>query len=411
MTVITGLERFIHHSGLRSGVRRIGLACNHSAVDRHGQHAVTLLSQCDNLDVVRLFSPEHGLWGTAQDMEPVDDGCDACQVDDAIGFASERRWGRDSLSGIPLVSLYGHDEASLRPAVKLLADLDALVFDIQDIGSRYYTYAATMALCLEACADAGTRCIVLDRPNPITGSSVEGNRIRGELQSFVGTIPVPQRHGLTMGELALFYVDQKELSLDLRVISCLEWQRRYWFDETGLLWVFPSPNMPSCTTATVYPGMCLIEATNLSEGRGTTRPFELCGAPYVDGQRLASELQAMNLPGVVFRPHVFKPMFHKHAGEICGGVQLHIVDREAFYPLRTGLAVLWQACRLWPEQFRWRTEQYEFRGDVAAIDLLTGTPLVRQGLKAGVDFTKVYEAACRGGESFEQERELFLLYN
>ena len=391
MTVTTGLERFCEEPALRRGLRRVGVLTNHSAVDRRLRHLLALLGEIDELRLARVFGPEHGVWGAAQDM---------------IAVSS----GSEPLSGAPLVSLYGDKEASLRPDPRHLADLDCLLFDIQDIGTRFYTYTASLALAIEACAEAGTACVVLDRPNPLGGELVEGNLVIEELRSFVGTIPVPVRHGMTAGELALYYNDHFHVGCDLRVVACHGWKRGVWFDSTGLPWVLPSPNMPTLDTAIVYPGACLVEATEISEGRGTTRPFELVGAPWVDGFKLAAELNAMGLAGVAFRPHFFEPTFQKHAGRVCGAVQYHVLDRQAFRPLQSGLAVLWQIRRLWPEQFAWRAAAYEFRSDVPAMDLLCGTPLVRQAMDAGVDFDKVYATACQGGASFGDERRPYLLY-
>jgi uncharacterized protein YbbC (DUF1343 family) len=391
MTVATGLERFMTERSWRKGLRRIGLLTNHSAVDRGLRPAVRVLQECPDLTLARLYSPEHGLWGVQQDMAPVDDTS-------------------DPLTGLPVTSLYGAAEESLRVQPQALSDIDALVFDIQDIGTRYYTYAATLALAMETCAAAGLPCVVLDRPNPITGTMIEGNIGDEALRSFVGTIPVPQRHGLTVGELARVYRQRRSIRCDLRVVPCTGWPRGDWFNLTGLPWVLPSPNMPTLNTALVYPGMCLVEATTLSEGRGTTRPFEICGAPFVEPGRLTSELDAMQLPGAAWRPLFFRPTFHKLAEQVCGGVQLHVLDRTQFLPLSAGLAFIWQVRRLWPEHFAWRPQAYEFRAGTPAMDLLCGTSRVREALDAGLPFDEVYARAVAGGEQFEEERRGILLY-
>jgi len=286
-----------------------------------------------------------------------------------------------------------------------------LVFDIQDVGARYYTYAATMALAMKAAAAAGVRFVVLDRPNPIGGLQVEGGGLEPGLENFCGLYPVPQRHALTVGELARLYNTSFGIGCDLEVVACEGWSRSQYYDETGLPWIMPSPNMPTLDTAIVYPGMCLLEATNLSEGRGTTRPFELFGAPFVDGRALAAELGRSGIEGAVFRPCSIEPTFHKHARQICGAVQIHVTDRRRFDSYRTGLAVLAASRGLWPQDFAWRTEAYEFRDDVPAIDLLTGSPKVREAVDRGEDIDRIVEVARAGAGIYESGRQAALLYD
>ncbi|MGE0872009.1 MAG: exo-beta-N-acetylmuramidase NamZ domain-containing protein, partial [Kofleriaceae bacterium] len=345
MTVQTGLERLIEEGSPLLAGRRVGLLCNPTAVDRQLVHAIELLSRGDRapakVNLTALFGPEHGVRGDAQDMISVDNA-------------------RDVRSNVPVFSLYGSTEASLSPTPEMLEHIDVLVYDIQDIGSRYYTFVWTMVLAMRACAKAGKAFAVLDRPNPLGGSHVEGPTISPGFESFVGLVPCPNRHGLTAGEIARWRHAVENLDLELLVIGMRGWQRDMRFEHTGLPWVMPSPNMPTCDTVLVYPGMCLVEGTELSEARGTTRPFELSGAPYLDSHRLAHDLGAMNLPGVIARPAVFTPMFQKHAGKACGGVQLHVTNPETFRPYRTGVAFLKACYDQSPASFKWRVKAYEF---------------------------------------------------
>lgn len=387
----TGLERLLENPTRWLAKARVGLVANPTTVDSRLRHAAVLLHENPHVDLKILFGPEHGIYGAAQDMIGVEDA-------------------RDPITGLLAVSLYGTNEAELSPQPEHLEQLDLLVFDIQDIGSRYYTYAATMALGMKAAAQAKIGVVVLDRPNPIGGIEVEGGGIEGHLRSFVGLYPVPQRHGMTVGELARLYNEQFGIECDLQVVECEGWSRSEYYDQTGLPWVMPSPNMPTLDTAIVYPGMCLLEGTNLSEGRGTTRPFELFGAPYIDGFRLSQRLSDMDLPGASFRPTVITPAFHKHAGQPCGAIQLHVLDRQEFLPLRTGLAVLVATRELWPDDFSWRTQVYEFRDDVPAIDLLTGRESVREAIDRGCCLDDVMEKVLLGSEDLGRHRREALLY-
>ena len=360
MTVQTGLARLLAEGSSLLAGRRLGLLVNATAVDAELRHAIDLLAGHAELKVTALFGPEHGVRGDAQDMIAVDGG-------------------RDARSGLPIHSLYGSTAASLTPTPAMLDDIDVMVFDIQDVGSRYYTFVWTMVLAMRACAAAGKAFCVLDRPNPIGGVEIEGPGIAAGFESFVGLVSCPNRHGLTAGELARWRHTVERLDLELIVLGMRGWERDMAFDHTGLPWVQPSPNMPTPDTALVYPGMCLVEGTALSEGRGTTRPFELAGAPHLDGHRLAAALTAHALPGVGFRPAVFTPMFHKHHGQACGGVQLHVTNPRTFRPYRTGVAFL-KACRdQAPDRFAWRDKAYEFVDQIPAIDLLAGTDALRRG--------------------------------
>jgi uncharacterized protein YbbC (DUF1343 family) len=369
----------------------VGLVTHPAAVAADLRHAADLLAEAPGVRLAALFGPEHGLLGEAQDL---------------IGVAD----GSDPGSGLRVHSLYGDAFDSLRPTDEQLDGLDALAIDLQDVGSRYYTFQATMLFCLEAAARRKLRTVVLDRPNPIGGTAVEGPLLRPGFESFVGIHPLVTRHGLTIGELARLYQAERGLGGELTVVPCEGWRRDMDFDQTGLPWVLPSPNMPTVDTAFVYPGQCLLEGTNLSEGRGTTRPFELCGGPGVDARRLCRGLHDEGLPGVAFRPAWFRPTFQKCAGRACGGLQVHVLDREAFQPVRTGLAVLAALRDLAREAFAWRREVYEFVADRPAIDLLFGSDRERAALEAGqtaADIARAWEAE---EEAFRARRKPFLLY-
>jgi uncharacterized protein YbbC (DUF1343 family) len=369
--------------------RRVGLVCHPASIDSHLRHASALLAHADGVELVALFGPEHGFTGVAQDLVSV---------------------GHILTGHQRVYSLYGETVESLRPSAKQLDGIDTLVIDLQDVGSRYYTFQATMLYCLEAAAQHGLAVIVLDRPNPLGGVAVEGPTLQPEYESFVGPHPIPIRHGMTIGELALLYRAERNLNVSLEVVPCDGWQRDMLFEETGLPWVLPSPNMPTVDTALVYPGQCLLEGTNLSEGRGTTRPFELCGAPWINSDELAERLEEAQLPGVRFRAACFRPTFHKSAGQDCGGVQLHVTDRWEFQPVRTGLAVLSALRDLSGTQFAWRSEPYEFVDDRLAIDLLFGSDRERLALEAGVPWQKLVEAWKPEEIAFRTRRQAYLLY-
>lgn len=390
--VSTGLDLLGEggHAGLAG--RRVGLVAHAPAVDRRLRSAVDVVAAVPGIRLVAVFGPEHGYHGQAQDLE---------------GIAGEAAAG----SGPRMESLYDGTAASLRPTAAQLGGIDVLLVDLVDIGSRYYTFQATMKYCLEAAAPLGIRVVVLDRPNPIGGVAVEGPALRPAYESFVGAHDIASRHGLTMGELAMLYARDLGLPADaVEVVRCTGWRRGTYGDGCGLPWVLPSPNMPTVDTAVVYPGQCLLEGTNLSEGRGTTRPFEICGAPWIDGAALARRLGSFGLPGVVFRPVTFRPTFQKHAGHDCGGVQLHVTDREAFLPVRTGLALLLEMRRQDPQRFAWRTETYEFVDDPIAIDLLFGSDRERLAIEAGADWREIAAAWEPEERAFAERRRGVLLY-
>lgn len=389
--VTSGLEVLLTEQKHLIAGKRIGLIVNQTSIDRDTVHSIDRIRADPALKLVRLFGPEHGVRGDAQDM---------ISVGDAI----------DARSGASVVSLYGHEESSLAPKAKDLEGLDVLVFDIQDIGSRYYTFIYTMAYCMEAAGKAGIPFIVCDRPNPIGGVYLEGNVLDMAFRSFVGRYPLPVRHGMTAGELAHFFLKHCDVACDLTVVAMQGWQRGDWYEQTGLPWVQPSPNMPTVECALVYPGGCLVEGTNLSEGRGTTRPFHLCGAPWIDPYALADALNAEALPGVRWRPTYFTPMFHKHKGQTCGGAEPHITDREQFLPLLSGIALIKHCRNQDPDRFAWRTEVYEFVKEQLAFDLLAGTARLRQQIEDNASLQEITSGWGEQLASFSKLRDDCLLY-
>jgi uncharacterized protein YbbC (DUF1343 family) len=380
----TGLERVLTEPSLRGRLlgRRFGLLVNQASVTADLTHAIHAL-RAVGLTPERLFGPEHGVWGHAQDME-------------AVGH------GRDPVTGLDTVSLYGHTAESLTPESGVLDGLDVVLIDLPDVGTRYYTFAATAAYLAEAASRAGAEVWVLDRPNPLGGVAVEGNLVEPGYESFVSAFSVPNRHGLTLGELLRYQARFGPSPFEVEVVEVAGWPRAAWHDETGLPWVMPSPNMPALETAALYPGMCLLEATNVSEGRGTTRPFELFGAPWVEAEPLGRALEAMALPGVRFRPAVFQPGFQKWAGCTCFGLQAHVVDRGRLEPYALGLSVLFALRRLYPHDFAWRPDPYEFIAEVPAVDLLCGTSRVREALAAEASREEVLAVALAGAEGWPE---------
>jgi len=389
---MTGLDVLAAESFQRLRGQRIGLVAHPASINSNFRHAADLLAGASGVRLEVVFGPEHGWHGELQDLQPAS--------------------ARETAARAPrAISLYGDSLASLRPTAEQLAGLDALVIDLQDVGARYYTFQATMLYCLEAANATGLRVVVLDRPNPIGGVNIEGPSLAPGFESFVGPHNLPTRHGLTLGELAGLYRAEKGLeNFELEIVSCRGWTRDQFFEETGLPWVMPSPNMPTMQTAVVYPGQCLLEGTNLSEGRGTTRPFELCGAPWVDAEAAAARLNREQLPGIFFRPAWFQPTSQKHSGNRCGGVQLHVLDRRLFQPVRTGLAVLAMLRQFSIEKFQWRTEPYEFISRPIAIDLLFGSGREREALEAGHAWEDIASAWESEEGLFAERRRPFRLY-
>ncbi len=368
--------------------RRVALIANQTSITSGLAYGWDALAGA-GVNLVRIFSPEHGLFSTEQDQ---------------VGVTSE--------PALPcaVASLYGSSYETLTPAPALIGDIDTVVFDIQDVGSRYYTYVNTMAMFMDAIAGRDIEFIVLDRPNPIGGRASEGPLLEDDYRSFVGVFPVPVRHGLTAGELALFHKKSHKLDLDLRVVRMKGWRRGMSFNESGLPWAPPSPNMPTWRTALVYPGMCLLEGTNLSEGRGSTTPFELFGAPWIEPFGFCRELNALEVPGAFFRPVFFKPTFNKHAGTVCGGAFLHVTDVASFRPFLAGVAVVLTALHLYPEHFRFARGVYEFNAVHPAFDLLAGSGALRAMIAGGRTLPDIEASWLEATRRYSLEKQGHHLY-
>lgn len=395
MSVKLGLERLLDEERARIKGRSIGLVAHPASVDRSLRHALPLI-QNSGAELVALFGPEHGIFGDAQDMAAVEGG--------------------DPLGGVRVHSLYGERYEDLTPRAEWLRDLDAIVIDLQDVGSRYYTFIWTAALVMIAAAREGVETIILDRPNPLGGEIVEGRPLDEAYRSFVGLYPIATRHGMTIGEIAQMVRRVERLDEEaLHVVKMEGYRRSMRFEETGAAWVLPSPNMPTLDTAFVYPGGCLIEGTKLSEGRGTTRPFELFGGPGLDAERVAA---ALSIEGAKLRPLAFRPTFQKHAGALIPGFQLHVLDRDRFRSHEAYLRILTECLSSLPPEARYREEEYEYVSDRPAIDLLTGSAEFRvivdrvgDGDASARDDLEAYlEREREGAERFKTEREQDLLY-
>jgi uncharacterized protein YbbC (DUF1343 family) len=389
-TVSSGLEELLHSMLDSYRGARAGIICNPASVNSQYSHALDLLASCPHVRLTTGFGPQHGARQDKQD-----------NMIESEDF-------RDPRLGIPIYSLYG---TYRKPTAEMLADLDVLFCDLVDVGVRIYTFMYTMALAMEACAETGKRFVVLDRPNPIGGRDCEGNILDPCFRSFVGLYPIPMRHGMTLGELALLFNKEFGIGADLDVIQVRGWRREQWLDQTGLPWVMPSPNMPTLDTAAVYPGMVLIEGTMLSEGRGTTRPFEYVGAPYIDPYQFAEYLNASKLPGAHFRPVYFRPTFQKWQDQLCGGIQIHVLDRDVFQPFLAGLAVLKASLELYPGKFQWRQPPYEYEHEKLPIDILLGTNAIRKQLEAGWSLMEIQESWMAELNRFRLIRKGYLLYD
>ena len=369
--------------------KRVGIVCNHASVDRGFDHVVDRLAAADGVTLGAIFGPQHGFRSDVQDN------------------MIETPHRDDPGRRVPVYSLYSETR---EPTADMLHGLDALVIDLQDIGARIYTYIYTMANCMRACARHGVPVIVCDRPNPINGVDVEGGALVPGNESFVGQFPIPMRHGMTIGELARLFNGHFGLGATLEVVKMEGWRREMFADDTGVPWVMPSPNIPTLDTAIVYPGTVLFEGTLLSEGRGTTRPFELVGAPGIEAERFAQQLNALKLPGAFFRPAVFEPTFQKHAKQACGGCQIHVTDRRAFKPVLTGAALIAAFHRAAPERPLWRQPPYEYEHEKLPIDILSGSPALREQIEAGASAGEMGDS-WRGDErAFKELRAPFLLY-
>lgn len=364
---------------------KLGLVINPSSITGTIESTLSVFLK-HGMKIAALFGPEHGIRGEAQDQE------------ECMGFMDEK-------CGAPIYSLYGKH---LAPHRGMLKDVTTIVYDIQCIGTRYYTFKWTLFLLMQKAAQYGKKLVVLDRPNPINGVDLEGPVLERDFESFVGLFPVPVRHAMTIGELSRLFAEKFGIGIELDVIRMKGWERRLWYDETGLPWVAPSPNMPTVRTATVYPGMCLLEGTNLSEGRGTTKPFEYFGAPWLKQDLILEELK--ELPGCKLRPLCFKPLWSKYRGTPCMGFQLHVTDRSHFTPVKAALAIISAVYRTHPDDFKWREPPYEFEERKQPFDILVGNSRIRGMIEKG-DALPAIERACESGmKSFRDLRNQYLLY-
>jgi uncharacterized protein YbbC (DUF1343 family) len=382
-----GIDVLLDSRRLRGS--RVGVVANHASIDRRFRHVVDRVATADNVTLGAIFGPQHGFRSDVQDN----------MIETAHAHDPTRR--------VPVYSLYSETR---EPTAEMLKGLDALVIDLQDIGARIYTYIYTMANCLRVCKRHGVHVIVCDRPNPIAGEDVEGALLESGFESFVGQFPIPMRHGMTMAELARLFNEQFGIGASLEVVKMEGWTRRTYWDATGLPWVMPSPNIPTLDSAIVYPGTVLFEGTMVSEGRGTTRPFELVGAPWIDAERFADAMNALALPGVFFRPAVFEPTFQKHAKQPCGGCQVHVLDRSVFRPVLTGVALLDMFRRFNTSMYAWRQAPYEYEHEKVPFDILSGSDTLRRQIEAETPIAEIAEGWRQDEKTFEKLRSGYLLY-
>jgi len=369
---------------------RVGVVCNHASLDRGFLHIVDRLAAADHLTLAAIFGPQHGFRSDVQD--------------NMIETPHANEPGRR----VPIYSLYSETR---EPTAEMLSGIDVLVIDLQDVGARIYTYIYTMANCMRACARHRIPVIVCDRPNPIGGVDVEGARLVPGFESFVGQFPIPMRHGMTIGELARLFNEVFSIGAQVEVVTMEGWRRDMYADQTGLPWVMPSPNMPTLDTAIVYPGTVLFEGIMLSEGRGTTRPFELVGAPWIEAERFARDMNALGLTGVHFRPAVFEPTFQKHAKQTCGGCQIHVIARHLFKPVLVGVALAGMFRRTNPSKFAWRQPPYEYEHDKMPIDILAGADTLRTQIEADMPAAEIAASWRADEDAFRAVRDRFLMYS
>ncbi len=388
-TVRVGIERLLDEDRSLLAGARVALVSNPASIDSRIRHSTEILGDDPGIELAAIFGPQHGFRSDLQDN------------------MIETPHARDARRRIPIYSLYSETR---EPTPEMLRDIDVLVVDLQDVGTRVYTYVYTMANCMRAAARHGVRVVVCDRPNPVGGTAVEGAILRPDCTSFVGQFPIPLRHGMTIGEIARLFNQEFSIGAALDIVPLEGWRRSMYFDDTGLPWVMPSPNIPTLDSTIVYPGAVLFEGTMLSEGRGTTRPFELIGAPWIDGDSLAAAMNARGLPGVHFRPTFFEPTFQKHARETCGGCQLHVTDRQAFQPVRAAVELLDEFRRQNPPAFAWRQPPYEYEHDKWPIDILYGSDRLRTTVDNGGDVSKLIASWREEEEGFRKTREKYLLY-
>ena len=387
--ITLGLEKILNEQIHLLKNQKIGLICNQASINHYFQHAADLFFEHPDINLVALFGPQHGIRGDVQDN------------------MIETGHTYDKTTGLPVFSLYSETR---EPTEEMLSGIDTLVFDLQDVGCRVYTFIYTMANAMRACAAYGKKFIVCDRPNPINGENIEGNLLEKGHESFVGQFPIPMRHGLTVGELAELFNEEFALNCDLQVVTMDGWQREFYFDETDAPWAMPSPNMPTIDTTVVFPGTVFLEGTQISEGRGTTRPFEIIGAPFIDGREYAKALFSLELPGVKFRSINFLPTFQKHANHNCEGVFIHITDRRIFEPVITGLAIIKTAFDLYQKDFAWKIPPYEYVFDRNPFDVIAGTFKVREALEQKKSIEEIKVNWTEDQTLFLGKRERYLLY-
>lgn len=387
--IVLGVEKLLSDRTNLLGGARIGLVCNQASVNHDLRHVADLFHEHREIKLTALFGPQHGIRGDVQD--------NMIETEHAV----------DPVTRLPIYSLYSETR---EPTEEMLKDVDVLVFDMQDVGCRIYTFVYTLANCMRAAKRFGKKVIACDRPNPINGSQVAGNVLDPAFASFVGQFPIPTRHGMTVCELGRMFNEHFDIGADLECVPMEGWSRELWFDETNAPWVIPSPNMPSVAAATVFPGTVHVEGTQLSEGRGTTLPFELVGAPYVDPERVAKKLARLNLPGVYFRSCVFRPTFQKHAHQSCGGVQLHVTDRAAFEPVISGIAVVKMIHDLYRDDFKWKLPPYEYEYEKNPFDVIAGTSSLREAFERGDSLDEIESSWQQPLAEFKSVREGCLIY-
>jgi uncharacterized protein YbbC (DUF1343 family) len=384
-----GIERLREERSELIKGARAGLVCNQASVDHELNHSADILRGLDGINLTTLFGPQHGIRGDVQDN------------------MVETPHTVDRETGLPVYSLYSETR---EPTEEMLRNVDVLVCDLQDVGCRIYTFVYTIANCMRVARRLGKRVIVCDRPNPIGGVALEGNVLESGFESFVGQYPLPTRHGMTAGELSRMFNEHWGIDCELEVVEMEGWSREFWFDETDAPWVLPSPNIPTLDAATVFPGTVHLEGTQMSEGRGTTRPFELVGAPYIEPWEFAQKLKSEGLPAVTFRPTNFLPTFQKHAGTTCGGVQVHVLDRQEFKPVLTGAAIVKTCFELYREDFRWKEPPYEYVFDRNPFDVISGGENLRMAIERGDTLEELEESWEEGLKAFHETRREFLLY-
>ena len=384
-----GIEVLLEEKINLIGGLRVGLVCNQASVLPDLSHAADVFGDRSEFELTTLFGPQHGIRGDVQDN------------------MIETAHSTDQRTGKPIYSLYSETR---EPTEEMVRDIDAFVVDLQDVGCRIYTFVYTMANCMRAAKKFGKKVIVCDRPNPIGGLGVEGNVTETAFTSFVGQFELPTRHGMTIGELAKMFNEHFGIGCDLEVVTMDGWSREMWGDETGLPWVLPSPNIPTVDTCVVFPATVHIEGTELSEGRGTTKPFEINGAPFIDPYVWVAELDKFNFPGVAFRHVFFRPTFQKWAGKTCGGVQIHVTDRAAFTPVIVGIAMVKTAYDLYTKHFQWKQTAYEYVFDKNPFDVVSGTDKIRKQIEGGLLLKEIEADWVEGLKEFSEARKPYLLY-